>query len=448
MGAVYENAYITIIAASGNDAEAGLLRLTQYPDVIEVPLVLRLPTHTIELIPCFGSLRSAIDATPWVHRGWTYQERLLSCRSVVFTKEQVFFDCGHMTCSEAFDLVWRPPGSASGDEDPGQDTIVVPSSLGEVGNCMIMGSKPTWRHWESAVASCSKRQFTYPGDRIDAFAGIAKKLVSLSRSRVLRRSAELVLAQCGLPAHGIYESLGWYADWNNNHLHRPYCVDKQHLRNMYNARRSRYILSWTWMGWHGQANLPWFGIKPPFEGSNAYRACALDDYNIRIKPVNDTASWDRWPNNPGSVQPKFPGAVTLHVDEKCIPCHLWCKGHGLVETTFPPSKTVPGKQLWCEFPLAYDLFIEDSKWLEIQRVEESHPNWQETVLYTPDFGTQTATPFDILCFEYLQSGYRNDNGILIRRAEDGLVERASTASYDVPAAWIQDSARSTYLRLF
>ena len=97
MHKVYSNAVITIIAAASDNASYGLpgvsntSRRAQSYGTVRGRLLaatMRVPQQTI------GSSR-------WATRGWTYHEAALSTRRLVFTVEQVSFECKGMSCCEA-----------------------------------------------------------------------------------------------------------------------------------------------------------------------------------------------------------------------------------------------------------------------------------------------------------------------------------------------------------
>ncbi|KAF5676341.1 hypothetical protein FDENT_9510 [Fusarium denticulatum] len=115
MDLIYERSLLTIIAASGNDADAGLpgVRARSRPSL----------KQTIEVKPgislgLYMELSTLLSASPYSSRGWTwvpsrlslstrltsyyrFQEQTLSRRALYFLDNKVFFQCGNMACSEA-----------------------------------------------------------------------------------------------------------------------------------------------------------------------------------------------------------------------------------------------------------------------------------------------------------------------------------------------------------
>ncbi|PVH70530.1 HET-domain-containing protein, partial [Cadophora sp. DSE1049] len=94
MGHIYANAVFTIIAAAGTDPSHGLPGVSCLRD--------RQPAIKIGDYTLVGVVNPAfaISESKWNHRGWTFQEGLLSRRRLVFTQTQVYFQCQLMQCVE------------------------------------------------------------------------------------------------------------------------------------------------------------------------------------------------------------------------------------------------------------------------------------------------------------------------------------------------------------
>lgn len=94
MDKVYRNAEITICAAAGEGPEHGLPGVGSIARVPQAHA--RIGNHTL-----ISTMHDPIDvtsSTKWASRGWTYQEVICSRRRLVFTDEQVFFECQQMSC--------------------------------------------------------------------------------------------------------------------------------------------------------------------------------------------------------------------------------------------------------------------------------------------------------------------------------------------------------------
>jgi hypothetical protein len=92
MDAIYSCAMLTIAAAAGSHADYGLpgvsrrpRKYSQYSEVVK-----DLPLAT--MFPSYSELENSRRLI-WNTRGWTFQEKLLSNRILLFTDYQVFFKC-------------------------------------------------------------------------------------------------------------------------------------------------------------------------------------------------------------------------------------------------------------------------------------------------------------------------------------------------------------------
>lgn len=97
MDSIYRNAELTIIAAAGSDPTYGLPGIGNRH---------RQPHHTlvikdINIASTLGHPETAIQSSKWSTRGWTLQEAVLSRRRLVFTDDQVYFECNAMNCQES-----------------------------------------------------------------------------------------------------------------------------------------------------------------------------------------------------------------------------------------------------------------------------------------------------------------------------------------------------------
>ncbi|KAF2726829.1 HET-domain-containing protein, partial [Polyplosphaeria fusca] len=89
MGSIYGGAHLTIVAAFGDSADAGL-------PGISIPRRDRHTPITIKGVSMNTQPRSAAKCllhSQWYTRGWTFQELVLSRRILAFTQEQMLFFC-------------------------------------------------------------------------------------------------------------------------------------------------------------------------------------------------------------------------------------------------------------------------------------------------------------------------------------------------------------------
>jgi hypothetical protein len=90
MDIVYGAAFLTVVSGTGHDSWAGLpgvrpasRNITQYVESVQG---VKLVSTQMPFVP-------AIRVSGWNGRAWTFQERVLSKRLLIFTKYQAFFNC-------------------------------------------------------------------------------------------------------------------------------------------------------------------------------------------------------------------------------------------------------------------------------------------------------------------------------------------------------------------
>lgn len=153
---IYARAHLTVIAGSGKDANAGLTGVrkgsrTWHQSIEEVvPGIKLLVTHLAE---------DYISTSQWDSRAWTFQERMLSRRCLLFVNGRVYFQCRRSTFCEDMELP-SPRGWSL-------DSIDMPTR--------IFREKP-FVQFTSAVELYTRRELTNPVDILDAFAGVQQVL--------------------------------------------------------------------------------------------------------------------------------------------------------------------------------------------------------------------------------------------------------------------------------
>jgi len=90
MDKIYSGAFLVVIAASGDNANAGLPGRGNQ---------IRMPVQRVEMVqakPFINvqpDLVKLLNMSTWNNRGWTFQEALLSRRALIFTKQQIYWRC-------------------------------------------------------------------------------------------------------------------------------------------------------------------------------------------------------------------------------------------------------------------------------------------------------------------------------------------------------------------
>lgn len=156
MNKIYESAYLIIIAAAGDNCEYGLPGAgnQRRPE---------LPTLTLNGVK-WGlrarRLKGLVQGSKWYTRAWTYQEAFFSTRRLVFTEEQVFFECN--SCQALEDSPIAIPAQIEPEKYRVESLVF---SRGSSGNFQC---EDIWMH----IQRYSKRNLSKEADIIKAFRGI------------------------------------------------------------------------------------------------------------------------------------------------------------------------------------------------------------------------------------------------------------------------------------
>ncbi|KAI1328550.1 heterokaryon incompatibility protein-domain-containing protein [Xylariaceae sp. FL0255] len=204
MDLVYEQAYCTIIAASGTDANSGLpgirenSRTSSHQVTSEVlpgiKLVLR---HTREDLIANAFYQS---------RGWTFQEYYLSRRKLIFINDTIYFQCLEESYQELEDgLPVRP--------DPTR----------EQGQILSKPGGDVYHLLGQLLVKYSTRNLGFQSDQVVAMAGICRRLADY--------------AQCTLLFGNPVPAIDWFL------LFYP---------GMKGLKRRDIFPTWSWAGWFGQ----------------------------------------------------------------------------------------------------------------------------------------------------------------------------------------------------
>ncbi|KAG8668294.1 hypothetical protein FPOAC2_07598 [Fusarium poae] len=239
MDTIYRESILTIVAASGIDAHSGIpgirtgtRSLEQHPlEIRGVGLIDSVDTGQFRFQGPFQE-PLWISNTPWAQRAWTFQEALVSRRSLFFTAEQVYWSCREGLLSEDTTEHFR------NNESP-----YVPKKR--------LDSNFDPQSYLKLATTFSTRRLTYEADIGRAFLGAQKHLDRKWGGHKF---------SWGLP-HG---SFGSFLMWE-----RPAQEDRRIRIGTHPIRqRDGSIVqvpfpSWSWMGWtDGGKLVSFYGDEP------------------------------------------------------------------------------------------------------------------------------------------------------------------------------------------
>ncbi|RYP42707.1 hypothetical protein DL767_000076 [Monosporascus sp. MG133] len=243
MDDVYDTATLTIIAAAGSDADAGLRGISPRTGRLIEPAKITNASDgtTLNLSICLPSLCEEVRRSTWDTRGWTFQEQCLSQRCLYFTPEETFFNCIEVQWREGynyqeqrfkdFDVEVRtgPPWwsmKLRRDLDPTPYHY-----LGDVSKGLDI------QNYHRAVQTYSRKNLTFPQDVLNAFEGI------FNRFKRPGDTSELSIRQTqGIPAHFLFQGILWFPSDDSQ---KRFCKPSQP------GGLSEQFSTWSWTSWIG-----------------------------------------------------------------------------------------------------------------------------------------------------------------------------------------------------
>ena len=245
MDRIYSQAYMTIVSAAGENANAGLPGVN--PGSRQSPQSI-LGLQNLSMITTNNFPANPVINSYWYTRGWTFQEFMVSRRILLFTNEQTLF-----ICREAF---WTEDIYLEGENPHQKQTIKLPrefdiySSL-QVDNMLELTPLEVVENiYLPAVAIFTQRSLSRDDDALDAFSGLQKVL-----------EPALGPFLWGLPIQQLWRTLIWGYHCEESMLHRfdgrqmrGFLTQRDNMNNRsgtetyYQSKRRPRFPSWSWAG--------------------------------------------------------------------------------------------------------------------------------------------------------------------------------------------------------
>ena len=235
MGSIYSRALFTIIAAAGGHANNGLPGVARGSRE-QVQKILKIGDYELLTVIDIRNTPSGINDTIWAERAWTFQERVLSNRILVFSESQAYWNCRVTSYSEeqaleqVRDIVRRDlpfpqkPATESLSWEPLQ-----PLEYRKIYDDLLLGYRA--------------RHLSYETDMLNAFSGVSEILGALQDDTF----------HWGLPESLFSYAMTWSftGPTSRNHVEVP-VFDRNGRKEMVS------IPSWSWAAWSGSDP-----IRPP-----------------------------------------------------------------------------------------------------------------------------------------------------------------------------------------
>jgi hypothetical protein len=165
MDSIYQQAFITIVSAAGNDANAGLPAFRH--EAIKLNRSLAVQGHYLYEWKNIWNLLSPSQPI-WLTRGWTFQEAQLSTRLLIFTEDTVF-------CTNSAGTAFYDPLSNKLLGSDCTDSTLIPNHLMFHETTVRMSHSP-YHAFVRVLSEYIQRKLSMNKDNINALAGILKVL--------------------------------------------------------------------------------------------------------------------------------------------------------------------------------------------------------------------------------------------------------------------------------
>jgi hypothetical protein len=164
MGLVYSLASFVIIAAAGDDANAGLPGIRFGTRRAEQDMISIGGKTLVTVVD--GLYYGGVGTSHWATRAWTMQEKVLAKRTLIFTEEQIYWRCVSATWLEETALE-----NVSNPDLNRHHAIAGPSDID-----FSVAVREYYRCYEMLVVTYMQRQLSFKSDIINAFTGITQAL--------------------------------------------------------------------------------------------------------------------------------------------------------------------------------------------------------------------------------------------------------------------------------
>jgi Heterokaryon incompatibility protein (HET) len=233
MSSIYEQALITIIAASATDANGGLPGV-QPGTRKSIPYVLR--TKELILVSCLEAVQMDSDRDVWAwpidERKWTFQEDVFSRRCLFFFEEQIYWRCKCTTWSE--EMLLQPTEHSPFDD--WENSFLEARSL-YIEKIKTRDTEKFARRYRDLVSIYSARSTTYPADALHGFQGVLS---------IISRQTDIAFI-VALPVPGFNSHLLWDLPPGPEHWY---------MESETTFPRNALFPSWSWLGWDRHVEMP------------------------------------------------------------------------------------------------------------------------------------------------------------------------------------------------
>jgi hypothetical protein len=223
MGRIYAASALTIIAAAGDGPDYGLVGVSSRLRAKQLHVTI---DHTRFFRQCEYP-EILVQGSKWNTRGWTYQEGLLARRRLVFTEEEVYFQCQSMDCLESVGAQLEIYNNSANSRRTGTIRPVFPIAVSYESPIELL----------ERIREYFVRDLSVDSDALEAFSGVFE---------LFRLTKNPVYSLCGLPI--LNPNSVSHQKWSET-VRMYLLVLALCWRSDGKLCRRVSFPSWTWAGW-------------------------------------------------------------------------------------------------------------------------------------------------------------------------------------------------------
>ena len=295
MNYIYQGAFLTLIAAAGKDPHFGLPGVGKQSR----PIQPKAQAGPYVVVSTLTDPRHKIRTSPWASRAWTYQEGYFSCRRLIFTDQQVYYECVTGMTVETVDYFFEGEYITdhlfSKNERREQFPWAIANHLGKYGGRTASHDVDIVRALEGVYNHFQQKRFP-----LDSYFG-----VPILPAAIRQHHQQEVLQTDESRSEGFARGLCW----------RNTCPGK---------RRPSYP-TWSWAGW----TTPLLGRIPEYD--HGLRLLPEDkprifaeDANGSLLNLDDPSAYNRAVGAPPDTMSHF-----IHIEAWTVPLNVQWRAEDL-----------------------------------------------------------------------------------------------------------------------
>lgn len=254
MSKVYSQAILNVAATLSQDGSESLFKQEPWGPILPSEVELAVD-GLLQKYYAFDSniWKDEIANAPLNQRGWVFQERVLARRVLHFGQNQMGWECNELEALEIFPSGLPAPNSLSFMNKSSTSAMMAAPPGGLI---QPLHNISFIQERQNLVNSYSKCELTYSKDKLIAFDGIAKSIMSTGTHRYI----------AGMWEYGLLYDLAWRRD----------TADREAF--LISATLSR-APSWSWASVDGEINFPPLigGVKAVFADIQGFSDPGLEE---------------------------------------------------------------------------------------------------------------------------------------------------------------------------